>query len=82
MPTERKLAAILSAECGRLQPAHGRGAGTIQTLKSYRDLVKRFIDGLRKAGLKEWTSIECCRYAMKERNLIHEEGRGGTPRRL
>ena len=28
-------------------------AGTIQTLKSYRDLVKRLIGGLHKASLKE-----------------------------
>ncbi len=53
MPTQRKLDAILSVDVvgySRLMPEDE--AGTIQTLKSYRDLVKRLIGGLRKASLK------------------------------
>ncbi len=83
MPTERKLAAILSADVvGDCRLMAADETGTIQTLKSPRDLVRQLIDGLLKAGLKEWTSIECRRYAMKERNLTREEGRSGTSRRL
>ena len=47
------FAAILSVDVvgySRLMPEDE--AGTIQTLKSYRDLVKRLIGGLRKASLK------------------------------
>ncbi len=54
MPTERKLAAILSADVvGYSRLMAGDETGTIQTLKSHRDLVRRLIDGLLKAGLKE-----------------------------